>query len=97
MHTVHVHVFAVMETMGAKYRTTAGIFYQGWFAAGYMLLALVAYFVRNHAHLQLCLGLSSAVFLSYWWYVGDLEGNSEVSLYDVIGDASGSCRSLRVG
>ena len=56
-----------MELMGAKYRTTAGIFYQGWFAAGYMTLALVAYFVRNHAHLQLCLGLASILFLSYWW------------------------------
>lgn len=75
---------AVMETMGAKYRTVAGIFYQGWFAAGYMLLALVAYFVRNHAHLQLCLGLTSAFFLSYWWLVFP-EYSSVISCVYILG------------
>ena len=56
-----------MEVLVFRHRTKVGIFYHVWFAMGYMLLACVAYFVRSHTYLQLCLGLSSLVFVSYWW------------------------------
>ena len=55
-----------METIGVDYRMKPGIFYQGWFALGYMLLAPVAYFIRDYRYLQLFLGLTPIVFLPYW-------------------------------
>ena len=57
-----------MEVLVFRHRTKVGIFYHVWFALGYMILACVAYFVRNHTYLQLYLGLSALAFISYWWY-----------------------------
>ena len=59
---------SALEALAIKHRTKAGIYYHGWFALGYMALACLAYFVRDHKHLQLYMGLSSLFFLPYWWY-----------------------------
>ena len=56
-----------MEVLGIHHRTTVGILYQSWFAVGYMTLACVAYFVRDHTYIQLCIGLSGLIFIPYWW------------------------------
>ena len=56
-----------MEVLGKNYRMIVGVFYQGWFAIGYMLLALVAYLVRDFRYIQLTVGLVSLVYLPLWW------------------------------
>ena len=57
----------VMEVVGTQYRMKPGIFYQGWFAVGYMLLAVAAYFIRDYKYIQLMLGLVPILLLPYWW------------------------------
>ena len=56
-----------MEVIGTQYRMKPGIFYQGWFAVGYMLLAVIAHFIRDYRYLQLMLGLLPVLLLPYWW------------------------------
>lgn len=56
-----------MEILGKKYRTVIAIFYQGWAAIGFMMVAVMAHFLRDHFHIQLYLGLSPLVFLTYYW------------------------------
>ena len=53
--------------IGVEDRMIPGIMYQGWFAAGYMLLAPLAYFVRNYIHLQLVISLLPVLFFPYIW------------------------------
>ena len=60
-------VFTAMETVGKAQRMKPGVLYQAWPALGYMMLALVAYFIRDFRYLQLFTGLISLVFLPYWW------------------------------
>ena len=50
-----------MEVMGPKYRTLAGVFYQIWFAIGFMLLPGFAYFVRDFRYLQIVMAVPVVV------------------------------------
>ncbi|XP_074656215.1 organic cation transporter protein-like [Tubulanus polymorphus] len=59
----------VMEMMGPKYRMGMGIFVQGYFACGFMLLPGIAYFVRNHIMLQLSISIPFILLLVYWWII----------------------------
>ena len=61
-----VCLFVVMETIGTEKRMIPGVMYQGWFAVGYMGLAVLAYFVRDYRYLQLILGVYPIVFLPDW-------------------------------
>ncbi len=58
-----------MELVGPSKRklsvVIAGLFY----AFGQVILAAVAYGLRNYQHLQLAISIPDLLFLSYWWYV----------------------------
>ena len=58
---------AVMEMIGPSRRMAAGIFVQGWYAFGIMILSGIAYAVRNQRKLQCMLSLPVAVLLIYYW------------------------------
>ncbi|XP_064652002.1 organic cation transporter protein-like [Lineus longissimus] len=45
----------VMEIIGPNYRMAPGIFVQGWFALGFLILTVVAFFIRDQWLLQLVL------------------------------------------
>ncbi|XP_064652369.1 organic cation transporter protein-like [Lineus longissimus] len=59
----------VVEIVGPKSRITCSIFYQGFFAAGYMLLPLLAYFIRDYRWLQITMLAPIFPTISYWWLV----------------------------
>ena len=50
-----------MEVIGPSYRTLAGVFYQIWFAIGFMLLPAYAYFVRDFRYLQIAIAIPVVV------------------------------------
>lgn len=61
-----------MEHADIKYRALLGMLEQIPFAIGYMILPLLAYFIRDWAMLQLSFGLISLTLVSYlWWYDDD--------------------------
>ncbi|PAA53956.1 hypothetical protein BOX15_Mlig011217g1 [Macrostomum lignano] len=57
-----------MEIIGPKYRMQPGIFVQGFFAAGFILIACLAYFIRNHVTLQIVVALQPLIFVLYYWF-----------------------------
>ncbi|XP_064652869.1 organic cation transporter protein-like isoform X2 [Lineus longissimus] len=59
----------VMEMIGPKYRVILGVFVQGWFALGFMLVSGLGYAVRDHVMLQVCCSVPTILLLSYWWLV----------------------------
>ncbi|OXA43589.1 hypothetical protein Fcan01_21495 [Folsomia candida] len=76
----------VMEHADIKYRALLGMLEQIPFAIGYMILPLLAYFIRDWAMLQLSFGLISLTLVSYLWWVPEsprwlaTHGNEEDSL-----------------
>ncbi|KAI0213623.1 Organic cation transporter protein [Lamellibrachia satsuma] len=60
-----------LETIGKAYRVKTGIMYQGFFALGYMLLAAMAYFIRDYVWLQLAVSITPAACLSYYCFIGE--------------------------
>ncbi|XP_071542892.1 organic cation transporter protein-like [Panulirus ornatus] len=55
------------EVVGTKGRTLMGMLYQGFFSIGVMMLAAIAYFVREWRYLQLCISAPCLLLgLSYW-------------------------------
>lgn len=59
------------EIIGVESRMSPGVFYQGWFAVGYMVDALVAYFVRDYRSLELVISLYPVIFIAYYWLVDE--------------------------
>nr|CAD7436092.1 unnamed protein product [Timema monikensis] len=56
-----------MEMVGPNKRLFAGVVCQFFFTAGYILTALIAYFIDDWRMLQVALSLPGIVFISYWW------------------------------
>ena len=57
----------VMEIIGPKYRTAAGVCYQLFFSLGFATLPFMAYYVRDFAKLQVVMVAPVIVTLSYIW------------------------------
>nr|XP_006822966.1 PREDICTED: solute carrier family 22 member 5-like [Saccoglossus kowalevskii] len=57
------------EYVGPSKRTTTGMIYPMFYSIGYMLLALLAYFVREWWILQLIIVCPCILFLSYYWFI----------------------------
>jgi len=56
-----------MEIVGPTKRSWAGLVFEFLWAAGAMLLALTAYFVRDWRHLNLAMSVPPVLFLIYFW------------------------------
>ncbi|CAG2242233.1 OCTN [Mytilus edulis] len=56
-----------VELVGPEKRIWAGIIFEFFWAAGEMLLALAAYYIRNWKYLNLVVTIPSLIFLSYIW------------------------------
>lgn len=56
-----------MEHSDIKYRALLGILEQIPFAIGYMILPMLAYFIRDWSMLQLSFGIISLSLVSYYW------------------------------
>ncbi|XP_070532070.1 organic cation transporter protein-like isoform X2 [Ptychodera flava] len=61
-------VFAT-EITGPSKRTFAGMVFMIFFGAGYMMLALYGYLIREWKTLQLVMSIPTILFLSYWWLI----------------------------
>lgn len=57
---------SVLGVAGIKWRTTIGTLYQLPFNLGHILLAPIAYFLRDWRYQQLAISLPSILLLSYW-------------------------------
>ncbi|XP_071445792.1 organic cation transporter protein-like [Hetaerina americana] len=58
-----------MEIVGGWWRTAIPILYQIPFGMGNCSMAGLAYYLRHWRHLQITLGMLSALFISYWWVI----------------------------
>ena len=56
----------VCETVGPRYRVIAGVCQMCVWVVGYLLVALIAYFVRDWVPLQLIFSLSQIVLFLYF-------------------------------
>ena len=58
-----------MEVVGPSMRLWAGTLIHAFFATGQVILAGVAYYVRDWRDLELYLALPNAIYLTYYWYL----------------------------
>lgn len=58
-----------MEIVGPTKRSWAGLVFEFFWAAGAMLLALTAYFIRDWRHLNLTMSVPPVLFLIYFWLI----------------------------
>ncbi|CAH0548140.1 unnamed protein product [Brassicogethes aeneus] len=58
-----------LEMVGPKNRTLAGTIIHMFFSLGYMLLAVIAYYITEWRRLQLALTLPGVLFLCYWFII----------------------------
>lgn len=58
-----------LEMVGPTYRNFAGTCYMFFFAAGYILTAVFAYYFRDWRTLQLALTLPGLIFMCYYWII----------------------------
>jgi hypothetical protein len=56
-----------MEYVGPDYRMAAGIVIEFFFAAGEILVGVVAYWIRDWVPIQIIFHASGIVFFSYFW------------------------------
>ena len=56
-----------MEIIGIHERMLPGLWYQGFYAAGYMLLGPIAYAITDYRYLLLTISLLPCLFLPYYW------------------------------
>ena len=56
----------VQEVYGEKFRAFIGITWHVLFSVGYMAIAVIAHFVRDHVKFQAVLALPSVL---YWIYI----------------------------
>ncbi|KAK7085702.1 hypothetical protein SK128_014631 [Halocaridina rubra] len=57
----------LMEVVGPEARTVMGMMYQAFFSVGFMLLPLVAYFIRDWRVLQISISIPNILLLAYYW------------------------------
>ncbi|CAH1778274.1 unnamed protein product [Owenia fusiformis] len=55
------------ELVGPSYRKIAGFGIQYFYSIGYMILAGLAYLIRDWRHLMLTISIPGVVFCSYYW------------------------------
>ena len=55
------------ELVGPKYRTLYGVGYHTAFSVGFMLVAAMAYAIRDDRLLQLVMQVPNVAFLGYFW------------------------------
>ncbi|KAI8504686.1 hypothetical protein Bbelb_178040 [Branchiostoma belcheri] len=60
---------SVTEMVGKEKRTLVGTGCQVSFAFGLIIMALLAYLLRNWRHLQLAISLSNVPMLPLWWFM----------------------------
>ncbi|CAL8086657.1 unnamed protein product [Orchesella dallaii] len=58
-----------MELVGKDKRMVAGMGMQYFFTIGYVVIGVLAYFLREWRQLQLALSLPGILFLSYYWFM----------------------------
>lgn len=58
-----------MEMVGPSMRLWAGTLIHAFFATGQVILAGVAYYVRDWRRLQLYLAIPNVIYLSYYWLI----------------------------
>lgn len=58
-----------LEIVNKESRTYAGIFVMMFFSAGYIILAPLAYYVKDWRWLQVTITLPGVLFLGYWWII----------------------------
>ena len=63
------HLVIAVETVAPSWRVHAGTVVNYMFSTGYMLIALLAYFIRDWFTLQMVLGAPTVILLTYLWYV----------------------------
>ena len=56
-----------MEIIGPKWRMETGIFVQGWFALGIIIISWVAYGVRDYFEFQLIMALTLPIYVVLIW------------------------------
>lgn len=66
MATTVIGFVYVMEITGGRWRTVLGIYVQGSFAVGYMILSLMAMRWRNWRDLQIAISLVSCPVIFFW-------------------------------
>ncbi|GFR88482.1 organic cation transporter protein [Elysia marginata] len=57
------------ELVGPDYRVVAGFVIQIFYNLGYVILAGLAYFIRDWRHLELTITLPALLFGFYWWFL----------------------------
>ena len=58
---------SVMELVGPSYRMIAGIALELFWACGAIVLALLAYLIRDWRYLNLAVSLPALLFIPYVW------------------------------
>ena len=56
----------LMEVVGVSQRSFAGLFFSTFFSVGFMVLAVMAYLVREWRHLSLAVLLLTLLYLATW-------------------------------
>ncbi|XP_042890724.1 organic cation transporter protein-like isoform X3 [Penaeus japonicus] len=59
----------VTEVVSPSARTLTGMLYAFFFGSGIAILPGIAYFVRSWRYLELTIGISSGVLISYYWFL----------------------------
>ena len=57
----------VMEIIGRDWRVQTGVFYQIFFSVGFMLLPVMAYYIRDSRNLQIALALIPVITWGFPW------------------------------
>lgn len=60
-----------MEMIGTKYRELVSVLFHIPFSMGYLLIPLIAYYIRDWQHLQFALSIPSIFLLSYYWLIAE--------------------------
>jgi len=60
-------VFQVSEIVGPSYRVLAATVIQLYWTVGYMMLAGIAYLIRDHFTLRICISVPLVPLLLFYW------------------------------
>ncbi|QQP57777.1 Uncharacterized protein FKW44_002873, partial [Caligus rogercresseyi] len=67
-HTTWLVILIIsMEIIPSQKRALIGTLFQMFWKLGFMNLAVLAYFIRDHFYLQLAMSLFNFILLSYFW------------------------------